>query len=331
MIGWIMALRNRLFDSGLITQHKLRDRVVAIGNLSVGGTGKTPHTLFIGTILSKKAAVAVLSRGYGRKSSGFRRVDPQDSAEAVGDEPLMIKRRKPEWTVAVCESRVEGAHKLGALQKPEVLLLDDAFQHRQIDRDLNILLTRFDAPFTEDRPMPMGRLREPQKGAQRADICIVTHCTEDCTKEARGELKKRIAYFTKAPVFFSRMRSNGLENANGQVKVKGGKALLLAGIAKPASFSKHMKGLYPEIEFEDLFFSDHHRFSKKDIRSIIEAAKRNGSRIITTEKDHARLPKELFEHPSLAICYESIEVELLEEQALFEKILNDKLRFSQAV
>jgi tetraacyldisaccharide-1-P 4'-kinase len=159
----------------------------------------------------------------------------------------------------------------------------------------------------------------------------VTHCTEDCTKEAQGELKKRIAHFTKAPVFFSRIRSNGLEDANGGVKAEGGKALLLAGIAKPASFSEHMKRQCPEIEFEDLFFSDHHRFSKKDIRSITEAANRNGSRIITTEKDYARLPRELIEHPSLAICYESIEVELLEGQVLFEKILNDKLRFSQAV
>ena len=328
MIGWIMALRNRLFDSGLIRQHKLRDRVVAIGNLSVGGTGKTPHTLFIGSLLSKQAAVSVLSRGYGRRTQGFREVKPSDIAEVVGDEPLMIKRRRPEWTVAVCESRVEGAQKLGSLQKPEVLLLDDAFQHRQIDRDLNILLTRYDAPFTEDRPMPMGRLREPQKGAQRADICMVTHCTEDCTEESQDELKKRIADFTKAPVFFSRMRSNGLNDANGPVKAEGGKALLLAGIAKPASFAEQIKVRYPEVEFEELFFRDHHRYSPKDIQKITRAAKRNGSRIITTEKDHARLPKELIEHPSLAICYESIEVELLEGQALFEKMLNDKLRFS---
>ena len=122
-----MDLLNRLFDSGLIRQHKLRDRVVAIGNLSVGGTGKTPHTLFIGSLLSKQAAVSVLSRGYGRRTQGFREVKPSDIAEVVGDEPLMIKRRRPEWTVAVCESRVEGAQKLGSLQKPEVLLLDDAF------------------------------------------------------------------------------------------------------------------------------------------------------------------------------------------------------------
>ena len=135
---------------------------MAIGNLSAGGTGKTPHTLFIGSLLSKQAAVSVLSRGYGRRTQGFREVKPSDIAEVVGDEPLMIKRRRPEWTVAVCESRVEGAQKLGSLQKPEVLLLDDAFLHRLIDRVLNILLTRYDAPFTEDRPMPMGRLREPQ-------------------------------------------------------------------------------------------------------------------------------------------------------------------------
>lgn len=328
MIGWIMALRNRLFDSGLLKQHKLRDRVVAIGNLSVGGTGKTPHTLFIGKLLSQKAAVAVLSRGYGRKSSGFRQVDPLDKAEDAGDEPLMIKRRKPEWTVAVCESRVEGAHRLGALQKPEVLLLDDAYQHRHIDRDLNILLTRYDAPFTEDRPIPLGRLREGKTGAQRADICVVTHCPADCTAVAQAELKKHIAQFTNAPVFFSRMRSNGLKDANGEVEAEGGKALLLAGIAEPATFSRQMKSRYPKIEFEELFFRDHHRFSIGNIETITEAAERNDSRIITTEKDHARLPKELIEHPSLALSYESIDVELLEGQALFEQILNDKLRLS---
>lgn len=330
MYKFITDIRNWAFDKGFLKQTRTRDKTIALGNLSTGGTGKTPHTLFIGELLSEFATIKVLSRGYGRKTKGFQKVEINRSPLETGDEPLMIKTRHPEWEVAVCESRVEGAQKMSDLKKPEILILDDAYQHRHIARDLNILLTRYDRPFFYDSVLPIGRLRESRSGAARSSVCIVTHCPESLSSDQMTNLRKEIARYTDAEVFFSTMRSNGLKDEKGhKVSTEIKKGVIMAGIAHPKSFSAQVKKVYPVGEFKELFFPDHHNFSGKDIRSIKDRVAQQDGILITTEKDFVRLPDSLKTNLSIQIYCLPIDVEILENQkAKLRQVIMSQLSLS---
>jgi tetraacyldisaccharide 4'-kinase len=175
LYGWAVGVRNKWFDSGILKSEQFSVPVISIGNLTVGGTGKTPHTEHLIRLLSKKYKVAVLSRGYRRKTSGFHLANAQSTAQTIGDEPFQMFRKFPEATVAVDGNRRRGIKRLLELpvnHRPEIILLDDAYQHRYVTPSLSILLTNRQRLFSKDELLPAGRLREPAANSHRANIVI---------------------------------------------------------------------------------------------------------------------------------------------------------------
>ena len=310
--GAIMALRNQAFDIALLKAHRPSQWVVSLGNLSTGGTGKTPHAMMIAGLLQKQGPTAVLSRGYGRTTKGYRELKQTDKPELVGDEPLLIKHRMPELKVVVCEDRSEGARRIGQ-EHPDVqsIVLDDAFQHRYIHRDLNILLTRFDRPFYKDQLLPEGQLRESRKGADRADLLIVTHCPADLDLQSAEKIQHRVKRYSSLPVFFTTMAVTGLFNESGVPVDSVDLALAVAGIAQPKSFFDSLKKRLNGDQLATMVFPDHHRFSQADIARIRQKCRQNGHCIITTEKDRMRWPQELLQESNITLLTLRIEVEFL--------------------
>lgn len=185
LYGFGAWFRNYLYDKGCYDTTSFQIPIISVGNLSVGGTGKTPHVDFLASVL-KPAHPAILSRGYGRKTKGFRMVQPTDGSKEAGDEAAMMIRKHPGMAVAVGENRMLAVPDL-LLARPDtrVIILDDAYQHRSIKPSLNILLTTYDKPFTRDRVLPLGRLRESRSEYKRADIIIVTKCPEELSEQNR--------------------------------------------------------------------------------------------------------------------------------------------------
>ena len=198
-----MALRNLAYDKGWFSSAEFELPIIGVGNLSVGGTGKSPMTEYLIRLVQGQYLPATLSRGYGRSSSGFIEVLPESRAEEVGDEPLQFKCKFPNIPVVVDEDRVHAVQEMLKRKMAfEVLILDDVFQHRKINPGFLILLTSYDAPFYEDHVLPAGNLRESRKGAQRANVVVVTKCPSTLSVEAQEHLAEKIKEFTNAPVFF---------------------------------------------------------------------------------------------------------------------------------
>jgi tetraacyldisaccharide 4'-kinase len=293
--GGMVELRNKLFDWGILRSEKFPVPVISIGNLAVGGTGKTPHTEYLIRLLSKKYKVAVLSRGYKRKSKGYRLADSMASVREIGDEPFQMYRKFPEILVAVDNKRSQGIKNLLALpgnQCPEIILLDDAFQHRQVTPSLSILLTDSNRLFIHDALLPAGRLREPAKNSARADMLIYTKCSE--TFQPVDQDLAPAVYCTSyeykglLPVFpeVNSIKKESLE----RLKKESCSFLLVAGLANPRDLIRHLSDYTSDLHL--LIYSDHHNFSPKDIVKITEtfqAIKNNNKVIITSEKDAVRL------------------------------------------
>lgn len=276
----ITRLRNWCFDHGILPQRQFPLPIVGVGNLAVGGTGKTPHTeLLVAHLLSQQLRVGVLSRGYGRQTQGFRWVTPDSTASEVGDEPLQMRTRFASTRVdfAVCENRVRGIYLMTAAADYDIIVLDDAFQHRYVRPRCNILLTTFDRLYIDDHLLPYGRLRERSTGAQRAQIIIVTKCPADLTPQKRKTIEKRLGK-TGTPVFFTTIQYAPLPTIE--------KALLVTGIAHPTPLRKHLQDL--GISFEHLTFPDHHNFTPADRQKIIAQAETMPC-LLTTQKDAVRL------------------------------------------
>ena len=179
LFGFVSWLRNLCFDLGLFKSHPIPGKSICIGNIAVGGTGKSPHTAYLIELLQKQYAVQVLSRGYGRKTNGLRIVETSSLPEEVGDEPLMLKKKFKEQTqIVVCENRRTGVQKLKEIQPNGLILLDDAFQHRWVKAGLNLVLNTYDKPLDKEALLPVGRLRESAKGVRRADALIITKCPD---------------------------------------------------------------------------------------------------------------------------------------------------------
>lgn len=296
-VGW----RNRLFSWGILRARQYAVPVICVGNISAGGTGKTPHTEYIVGILRTQYRVAVLSRGYKRQTSGFILADAGSSSREIGDEPFQIKQKYPDVVVAVDANRRRGIGKLQALpddQRPEVIVLDDAFQHRYVTPSLSIVLTDLHRLFYADRLLPVGRLREPAEAIRRADVVIVTKCEdrlkpiefriieEDMHLQAHQELFfTRIVYEDIRPVFAGLAPRRSLQEVEKEEDI-----LLISGIAAPKLFVKEVKKYSEKVV--PLIFPDHHGFGKQDIRkikSIFDGMKSPGKFILVTEKDAARL------------------------------------------
>lgn len=297
LYGCVARLRNKCFDWGILQEQAFATPVISIGNLTVGGTGKTPHCEYLIRLLSQKGKVAVLSRGYKRKSKGFVMADSQTPMSQIGDEPYQMKQKFPETMVAVDANRREG---IILLEKhhPDVILLDDAYQHRYVKASLNVLLTDFNRLMTHDVMLPAGRLREPLTGKKRADLILVTKCPASLSPNTCESIRKEIKPAPYQTVYFSTFAYGEMQqvfkgahtepldaiNANDTV-------LLLTGIANPEPMAKEI-GRYTR-HITALTYPDHHDFSVEDQRKIVQTyhslAAKGKCWIITTEKDATRL------------------------------------------
>lgn len=317
LYGCITAIRNFLFDKGILRSYSFEVPVIAVGNLSVGGTGKTPQIEYLIRLLAPKYKIATLSRGYKRKSEGFILVDANSTAEILGDEPFQIHQKFPQIKVAVDADRKNGIEKLLSLKDtPEVILLDDAFQHRRVKAGFYILLSAYDDLFCDDFLLPTGNLRESRKGAKRANVIIVTKCPKDLSEIAQQNIKNKIGL--EVPIYFSYIDYDDMVyNQNVSKKVSEIKLLdklVIAGIAKPEPFFNFL-----EVSKNDcLVYPDHHFFTEKDLNQI--EAKSNNNVIITTEKDFVRLMQHHWKTP---IYYLPIKSSFLDKrEELDNKILN---------
>jgi tetraacyldisaccharide 4'-kinase len=292
MYGIITLIRNGWFDILWSRgKGKVKVKTIVVGNLSAGGTGKSPFVKFLWENDARIQAlkpdeIAILSRGYGRKTKGFILVEESHSSADVGDEPLMLKFALPESIVAVCENRVQGIRRLCKLYPQlKMVVLDDAYQHRRLQADEYILLTTFDNLFTRDFFLPVGNLREWRTGAKRASKVVVTKSPQNLSPQEKDKIKNEIAAYTKAPVAFACLDYDELECVQGMGEI-GDSPLLVTGIANPQPLVAYL--LQKKIEPTHLKFKDHHHFTASDIDQIVEKMKRHSS-LITTEKDWVRL------------------------------------------
>lgn len=283
LITW---LRNILYDLGIKKSKSYDFPVVCVGNLSVGGTGKTPMIEFLIRLLKDDFKVATLSRGYKRKTEGFQLGDKNASAESIGDEPFQFYNKfKGDVLVAVDADRQNGIAQLSNLeQAPDVILLDDAYQHRKVKAGFNILLTTYNNPYYSDWVLPTGNLREPRFGASRAQVIVVTKCPENLTDIDREHVLKRINPKENQHVFFSAIEySNSLISNEKTMGIDNLKSFtLVTGIANPNPLVNFLND--KNLEFEHLNFKDHHDFSQEDINLFSTK-----DLIVTTEKDYVRL------------------------------------------
>lgn len=300
LYGAGVALRNRLFDWHLLKSEEFDIPVVSVGNLAVGGTGKTPHVEYLIRLLSPQYNIAVLSRGYKRKTQGFVLADEQATAGTIGDEPFQIARKFPHVTVAVDADRCHGIRKLRQL-RPDVnlVLLDDAYQHRYVKPAVSVLLTDYRRTYDLDRLLPVGRLRESRSGARRAQIIVVTKCPDSITPIDMRITAMRLNPEANQHLYFSRFQygmPKALYADRAEVPTlewsenKDMKLLLVTGIANPQPICEYLE--QHKIAFELLAFDDHHDFEPKDLEEIARHFDRLGGThryILTTEKDAARL------------------------------------------
>lgn len=288
LYGFITSFRNFLFDKGISKSYSFSLPIIAVGNLSVGGTGKTPQIEYLIRLLSPKYKIATLSRGYKRKSKDFVLADISSDAEILGDEPFQYYQKFPNIQVAVDANRKNGIEQL-LLQKekPEVVLLDDAYQHRKVKAGYYILLTTYNDLYVNDFILPTGNLRESRSGAKRANIIIVTKCPEKLSVVEQGKIKAKLNISNNQQLFFSYIKYDDCIFSDKKTlkvsDIKTSDKLLLAGIAKPEPFFAYLQNENDII----LEFPDHHHFSEKDISEIKNKA--NNKIIITTEKDYVRL------------------------------------------
>ena len=313
LFGGITTFRNFLYDKRILPSHRFKLPVVVVGNLSTGGTGKSPHVEYLVKMLKEeRVSIAVLSRGYGRKTGGFLLADQNSRWSDIGDEPLMIYRKNPDINVAVDGDRVRGIKKLLKIIKPDVVILDDAMQHRSLEGSFYILLTQFRRPFFEDHLLPLGDLRESRRGARRADVVIVTKCPEALDYESKKEFIQKVARYTDAPVFFSRIEYADYLYGKSMLEVediRGREVLLITGIADTYPLKQYMD--QSGAIYRHLKFPDHHSFSPDDLKRIQQEFLRFQTQeriIVTTEKDFARLEHTIIK--DLPLYYLPITVEV---------------------
>lgn len=282
----VVHVRNFLYDVGIFTSASYRTPTICVGNLSVGGTGKTPMTEYLIRMLHGHRT-AVLSRGYKRKSKGFLLATPHSQVLDLGDEPYQLHKKFPEVAVAVDADRRNGIEQLEKWITPEVIILDDAFQHRRVKPTFSILLTTPNHLFVNDWYLPTGNLRDSKKEARRADVIIVTKCPETLSGTERERIAKRLRTKPDQKVLFATLEyhnkvTDGIEKSMELSELKGKQVALVTGIASPAPLVNHLTSL--GINFEHFEFGDHHHFTEKEIHQF-----KGHEIVLTTEKDFVRL------------------------------------------
>lgn len=292
LYGSVVWLRNRLYDAGFMSSVSFDIPVIAVGNLSVGGTGKTPHIEYLVRLLQYEYKVATMSRGYKRRTRGFLLADAATNAVKIGDEPMQYHLKFPELVVSVAEDRMTGIPSL-LMARPEleVVLLDDAYQHRSVKPGLNILITDCSRPFYKDFILPYGRLREGRAAYKRADIIVVSKCPHNLSQKDADEMRAAINPLAHQQVFFSNIKYGTAYHFFDQLAAnfKNKNVLLIAGIARPEPLVAHLEKEATKVHL--LQYPDHHFFTERNLEEIKDTIKNWGNDcvIVTTEKDATRL------------------------------------------
>ncbi|MDN4164120.1 tetraacyldisaccharide 4'-kinase [Cytophagales bacterium LB-30] len=299
LYGAIMALRNFLYSKGILHSHSFPLPIISVGNLTVGGTGKTPMVEYLLHHLASNKVVATLSRGYGRATKGYIALQENSTAARVGDEPLqMFLKFRPQVQSVVCENRVEGVQRLKQdFPNTEVILLDDAYQHRALKAGFSILLCDYNRPFYEDFMMPTGNLREFRSGANRAHAIVVTKCPEELSSTKRNTIQAAIARYAPAcPVFFTQVQYQAVRTIQASKSFDAyQQVVLLTGIARPEPMKTYLS---QQKQVVKLFaFPDHHNFTESDLEKVQSewTAARADTCLVTTEKDYMRLKTHLLD------------------------------------
>ena len=336
-LSWLygagVALRNALFNAGILESRSYKIPIIDVGNLTVGGTGKTPHTEHLVRLLSQSHKVAVLSRGYKRKTSGYLLASLDSTVEEIGDEPWQMKQKFPDVYVAVDKNRRRGIERLcndPGTKDVEVIILDDAYQHRYVQPGVNILLVDYHRMITDDKLLPAGRLREPEEGKNRADIVIVTKCPRNIKPMGYRVIQKALNLKPHQQLYFTTLRYGRLWGLFSD-KVRDLSTitpkehiLLLTGIASPEQLKLDLNHYTSNIT--TLSYPDHHYFSAEDIKSINRRFKAQPAPclLITTEKDATRLLQSegLAEEVKAALYVLPVKVEFMRDET---KTFNDKI------
>ncbi len=295
IFGIITSVRNWLYSQGLLASTGFDIPVLCVGNITVGGTGKTPHVEYLlKLLLSTKFNVSVISRGYRRKTSGFLVVDPAHTAEEVGDEPRQISRKYPNAPFAVCADRAYGINALRrAFPEIEVVVMDDGFQHRAVRPGVNIVLMDYNRPIYHDQILPLGNLRESAHQLYRANMVVVTKCPEDVKPIDLRIISKRLKLFPYQSLFFTRFvygapRTVWTSVVFGDLLPMETPILAVAGIAQPESFFLHLEGQFHNLTTKA--YTDHHQFGETEIWEMARFLEQHpDGYVITTEKDAVRL------------------------------------------
>lgn len=312
---WLVTfIRNWLYDLGIFTSKSYDLPIIVIGNLSVGGTGKTPQTEYIIRLLNDTYKIAVLSRGYKRSTKGFVLANDSISAAELGDESYQIHTKFKDIAVAVCENRQTGIENLISNTNPDIILLDDAFQHRKVKAGFYILLTAYDDLFSDDFILPYGNLRESANGKKRANIIVVTKCPQNITEKNKDEVKLKLN--VSVPVFFTLIDydTNVYSSLNSieVSEIKTIEKVILCGIAKPKYFIDSLNSGNDKV----MIYPDHHNFSEVEILELNELLK--DKIIVTTEKDLMRLNGKI--NSSNLYCL-PIQTKFISEKEKFDSIL----------
>ncbi len=327
VFGLIIILRDGLYRYGVLKSVKFNMPVIGIGNLSLGGAGKTPHVEYLIRLLNPYLELGIMSRGYKRKTKGFKKVGPGDDALSVGDEPMQYHLKFKDAFVAVSESRSLGIPLLLQLHPQiQVILLDDSYQHRSVDPGLNILLTEFDHPYNQDFILPAGRLREWRSGADRADMVIVTKCPEGLDESIIPKWRENLDLKSSQRLFFSKYeyaRPYNLFTAARADLNRFDNVLLLCAIANESYLLSHLERL--GVSVNTMIYEDHHYYTPHEISLVkmtFDNMPKGNNAILTTEKDATRLflHKEFLLVESLPIFVLPARVTFLFEQgSLFDE------------
>jgi tetraacyldisaccharide 4'-kinase len=319
-------MRNKMFDLNILPSKEFDFPVIVVGNITVGGTGKTPHVEYLVKLLKDTKKVAVLSRGYKRKSKGFVVAEANDNSAKIGDEPRQIKRKFPDVAMAVDANRVKGIQKLlegAAGFDPDVIVLDDAFQHRYVKPGMAILLVDYNRPLESDYILPYGRLRESMYEKKRANIVIVTKTPRELKPIDRRIIAKDMKLFPYQSLYFTYLKYGEFTTIFGAGKKlevpiaseQGYEILLVTGIANPVPLKEYLQKHFAKLEHVQ--FPDHHSYTAKDVKKVIKSFETLNAEkkiIVTTEKDAVRIfDSKEFEEANLPIYYLPIEVEFLDD------------------
>ena len=317
---FVTDIRNKLYDCNFLKSEKINVPVISVGNLSTGGTGKTPMVDFIIYNIKRDYNISVLSRGYNRKSKGFIEIKNSDNPSLVGDEPFLIKSNHSEVPVFACEDRVEGAKKIISENNTNLILLDDAFQHRKISRNLDIVLTDYNNLFYKDYLLPYGNLRESRNNINRADVIIVTKCPLDFNKADAIKIKNQINPKKTQSLFFSQIKYSeklfGFKELSFK-SIRNSKLTLVTGIANSQPLKEYLKK--NNVNFDHFDYPDHYNYSRKDVNKILATTKNNI--ILTTKKDYYKLSQFKIDN----LLYIDIKVEFLDGKQEFLSTIKEVL------